>query len=124
MMDVARLNKQKSQLWWTVTILMIMCMYWLSNVVLWVPWSHNPQLGILLMLTVNPLFWAAGIYICLASENRTGNLMKKALVLCVLYHVSDEFQTLFLSHIFIIHYQLFYLSEIIQTNIHSLSYIK
>lgn len=45
MMDVARLNKQKSQLWWTVTILMIMCMYWLSNVVLWVPWSHNPQLG-------------------------------------------------------------------------------
>ena len=34
MMDVARLNKQKSQLWWTVTILMIMCMYWLSNVVL------------------------------------------------------------------------------------------
>lgn len=57
----------------------IMCMYWLSNVVLWVPWSHNPQLGILLMLTVNPLFWAAGIYICLASENRTGNLMKKPL---------------------------------------------
>ena len=52
MMDVARLDKQKSQLWWTVTILMIMCMYWLSNVVLWVPWSHNPQLGILLMLTV------------------------------------------------------------------------
>lgn len=79
MMDVARLDKQKSQLWWTVTILMIMCMYWLSNVVLWVPWSHNPQLGILLMLTVNPLFWAAGIYICLASENRTGNLMKKPL---------------------------------------------
>mgnify|MGYP001724363065 CR=1 FL=1 len=84
MMDVARLNKQKSQLWWTVTILMIMCMYWLSNVVLWVPWSHNPQLGILLMLTVNPLFWAAGIYICLASENRTGNLMKKALVVASL----------------------------------------
>ena len=84
MMDVARLDKQKSQLWWTVTILMIMCMYWLSNVVLWVPWSHNPQLGILLMLTVNPLFWAAGIYICLASVNRTGNLMKKALVVASL----------------------------------------
>ncbi|MBS6240204.1 MAG: hypothetical protein KH897_17975 [Bacteroides sp.] len=84
MMDVAGLNKQKSQLWWTVTILMIMCMYWLSNVVLWVPWSHNPQLGILLMLTVNPLFWAAGIYICLASENRTENLMKKALVVASL----------------------------------------
>ena len=84
MMDVARLDKQKSQLWWTVTILMIMCMYWLSNVVLWVPWSHNPQLGILLMLTVYPLFWAAGIYICLASENRTGNLMKKALVVASL----------------------------------------
>ena len=84
MMDVARLDKQKSQLWWTVTILMIMCMYWLSNVVLWVPWSHNPQLGILLMLTVNPLFWAAGIYICLASENRTENLMKKALVVASL----------------------------------------
>lgn len=36
------------------------------------------------MLTVNPLFWAAGIYICLASENRTENLMKKALVVASL----------------------------------------
>lgn len=64
--------------WWMLTVLTIMCLYWLSNVVLWKPWSHNPQLGIVLMLTVNPLFWGLGIYGCLACESNTRNLMKKA----------------------------------------------
>lgn len=84
MMDVAKLNKQTSQLWWMASTLMMLCLYWLSNVVLWVPWSHNPQLGMVLMLTVNPVFWAAGIYVCLAHENREESLMKKASVLALL----------------------------------------
>lgn len=84
MMDVARLYRQNSQLWWMASTLMIMCLYWLSNVVLWVPWSQNAQLGIVLMLTVNPVFWAAGIYVCLVHESRTENLMKKALGLALL----------------------------------------
>lgn len=54
------------QLWWIFTVLTVMCLYWLSNIVLWVPWSHSPRLGMLLMLTVNPLFWGIGIYACLS----------------------------------------------------------
>ena len=50
-------NRKKNLLWLAVTSLMVFCLYWLSNVVLWVPWSHSPQLGIILMLTVNPVFW-------------------------------------------------------------------
>ena len=59
-------NRKKNLLWLAVTSLMVFCLYWLSNVVLWVPWSHSPQLGIILMLTVNPVFWGVGIYVCLA----------------------------------------------------------
>ena len=28
------------QLWWIFTVLTVMCLYWLSNIVLWVPWSQ------------------------------------------------------------------------------------
>ena len=38
-------NRKKNLLWLAVTSLMVFCLYWLSNVVLWVPWSHSPQLG-------------------------------------------------------------------------------
>ena len=34
-------NRKKNQLWLAVTSLMVFCLYWLSNVVLWVPWSHR-----------------------------------------------------------------------------------
>ena len=77
-------NRKKNQLWLAVTSLMVFCLYWLSNVVLWVPWSHSPQLGIILMLTVNPVFWGIGIYVCLACESGVGNLMKKALLLALI----------------------------------------
>jgi len=33
------------QLWWIFIVLTVMCLYWLSNIVLWVPWSHSPRLG-------------------------------------------------------------------------------
>lgn len=77
-------NRKKNQLWLAVASLMVFCLYWLSNVVLWVPWSHSPQLGIILMLTVNPVFWGVGIYICLACESGVGNLMRKALLLALI----------------------------------------
>lgn len=83
-MGIVRIDKHRSQLWWMAATLIIMCLYWLSNVVLWVPWSQSPQLGIALMLTVNPIFWAAGIYICLVHENNTENLIKKALWITLL----------------------------------------
>ena len=75
---------KRNRSWWMFTVLTIMCLYWLSNVVLWKPWSHNPQLGIVLMLTVNPLFWGLGIYGCLAYESGVENLMKKAIQVSLL----------------------------------------
>ena len=65
-------NRKKNLLWLAVTSLMVFCLYWLSNVVLWV------------MLTVNPVFWGVGIYVCLACESGVGNLMKKALLLALI----------------------------------------
>lgn len=70
--------------WLAATALLVLCMYWLSNVVLWVPWSCSPQLGIILMLTVNPVFWGVGVYICLACKSGVGNLLKKALVVALI----------------------------------------
>lgn len=72
------------KLWWAMVVLLILCMYWLSNVVLWLPWSYNPHLGIVLMLTVNPVFWGVGIYRCLACKGGMENLMKKTLVVAVI----------------------------------------
>lgn len=71
---------RSGQLWWGVTGLTMMVLYWLSNVVLWLPWSYNPQLGILMMLTVNPIFWGIGIYFCLVCESNVESLVKKTLI--------------------------------------------
>lgn len=38
-------NRKKNLLWLAVTSLMVFCLYWLSNVVLWVPWSHKSAIG-------------------------------------------------------------------------------
>jgi hypothetical protein len=39
--------------------------YWVVNLILWLPWSYSPNLGIALMFTVSPLVWSYGIYQCL-----------------------------------------------------------
>lgn len=72
---------RSGQLWWGVTGLTMMVLYWLSNVVLWLPWSYNPQLGILMMLTVNPIFWGIGIYFCLVCGSNVESLVKKTLII-------------------------------------------
>lgn len=72
---------RSGQLWWGVTGLTMMVLYWLSNVVLWLPWSYNPQLGILMMLTVNPIFWGIGIYFCLGCGSNVESLVKKTLII-------------------------------------------
>ncbi|MEQ8714490.1 MAG: hypothetical protein RIC80_15835 [Cyclobacteriaceae bacterium] len=41
--------------------------YWLSNLVLWFPWSLNPTLGMILMLTVGTALWAIATYQCLVT---------------------------------------------------------
>lgn len=78
------MKNKKKQLWWPFTILMIACLYWLSNVVLWIPWSRSPELGMILMLTVNPVFWGVGIYSCLACTGGVDNWLKKALIVSLI----------------------------------------
>jgi hypothetical protein len=39
--------------------------YWLSNLLLWYPWSVNEILGQILMLTINPLLWSYASFQCI-----------------------------------------------------------
>ncbi len=39
--------------------------YWLSNLILWYPWSINETLGQVLMLTLNPILWGVASYSCI-----------------------------------------------------------
>ena len=44
-------------------------LYWTGNIILWDPWSISANLGIAMMLTIMPLFWGFGIYLCLIRYN-------------------------------------------------------
>jgi len=51
--------------WLLLNLTVSFSFYWIGNLILWFPWSINPNLGITLMLTVAPLLWGIGIYYCL-----------------------------------------------------------
>ena len=51
--------------WLLLNLTVSFSFYWIGNLILWFPWSVNPNLGITLMLTVAPLLWGVGIYYCL-----------------------------------------------------------
>jgi hypothetical protein len=53
--------------WLLYNLTVAFSLYWTGNLLLWFPWSINPNLGIGLMLTIMPLFWGIGIYYCLIS---------------------------------------------------------
>jgi hypothetical protein len=56
----------KENLKWIILNLKVsFSFYWINNLILWFPWSINPNLGITLMLTIAPLLWGVGIYYCL-----------------------------------------------------------
>jgi hypothetical protein len=51
--------------WLLFNLTVVFALYWAGNLLLWIPWSINPNLGIGLMLTIMPLIWGVGIYNCL-----------------------------------------------------------
>ena len=51
--------------WLLLNLTVSFSFYWIGNLILWFPWSINPNLGITLMLTVAPLLLGVGIYYCL-----------------------------------------------------------
>ena len=66
--------------------------YWVSNLVLWYPWSYSAALGMTLMLTLSPVIWAYTTYIGLItyphnSKMKSGGII--ALVFLVLAVVMD-----------------------------------
>ena len=56
--------KEKTK-WLLYNLTVAFSIYWAGNLILWVPWSINANLGIGLMLTIMPLLWGIGIYHCL-----------------------------------------------------------
>jgi hypothetical protein len=60
-------NMKENTKWLLFNLTIAFSLYWAGNLLLWFPWSINANLGIVLMLTIMPLFWGIGIYYCLIS---------------------------------------------------------
>jgi hypothetical protein len=61
--------------WILYNIIVCFAVYWLSNLILWYPWSVNEHLGQILMLTVNPILWGLASYVCIRKYPDT-NILK------------------------------------------------
>ncbi len=61
-----------------------MALYWISNLVLWFPWSINEWLGMTLMLTVSPVLWGFGVFQCLIKFSGE-KIIKAALVIAIIF---------------------------------------
>lgn len=57
--------KSETSSWIIYNIVVCFAVYWLSNLILWYPWSINETLGQILMLTINPLLWGFASYSCI-----------------------------------------------------------
>ena len=72
MMKAAPDTKYSS--WIIYNIVVCFAVYWLSNLLLWYPWSINETLGQILMLTINPLLWGFASYSCMIRYPKTDML--------------------------------------------------
>ena len=59
------MDKSEMSKWLLYNIVVCFAVYWLSNLVLWYPWSISETLGQILMLTINPLLWGVASYSCI-----------------------------------------------------------
>jgi len=55
--------------WLLYSLVVAFTLYWTGNIILWYPWNINANLGITMMLSVMPLLWGFGIYLCLIHYN-------------------------------------------------------
>lgn len=65
--------------WILYNVTVCFAVYWLSNLILWYPWSINEHLGQILMLTINPLLWGFASYSCIRKYPDT-NVFKGVLL--------------------------------------------
>ncbi len=73
--------------WILYNVIVCFAVYWLSNLILWYPWSINEQLGQILMLTVNPLLWGIASYSCIRKYPKT--IILKSVLLNSLIFISE-----------------------------------
>jgi hypothetical protein len=70
--------------WTLYTLTLGFAVYWVSNLILWFPWSYSAALGMTLMLTVSPLLWGYAVFLSLkAFPGRL--LMKGALQVALIF---------------------------------------
>ena len=62
-------NKIEMKKWLLYSFAVTFTFYCAGNIILWFPWSINANLVIAMMLSVMPLFWAFGMYLCLIRYN-------------------------------------------------------
>lgn len=60
--------------WITYNLVVCFAVYWISNLILWYPWSINETLGQILMLTINPILWGYASYTCIIKYPKTNVL--------------------------------------------------
>lgn len=85
------MKKQISK-WILYNILVCFTVYWLSNVILWYPWSMNERLGQILMLTINPILWGYASYNCIITfpkENILRGILLNSLIFEIVAIGSD-----------------------------------
>ena len=81
-----------SKKWFYYNFVLAFAVYWFTNLALWFPWSINPQLGIILMLTAGPVIWSIAVFqsiIRFQSNKLLNGAIIIALILGVVAVVSD-----------------------------------
>lgn len=73
--------------WILYNLVVCFAVYWLSNLILWYPWSMNETFGQILMLTINPLLWGFASYACIIKYLGTNTL--KGVVINSLLFISE-----------------------------------
>lgn len=78
--------------WFLYNLLVGFAVYWMSNLMLWFPWSINPILGMTLMLTISPVIWGISTFLCLRTfpkKNQTIGAVYNSFIFIVLVVVMD-----------------------------------
>ena len=80
--------------WLLYTATLVFAVYWVSNFLLWFPWSYNALLGITLILTASPVLWAYAMFQSLKTfpkKNLFTGAVWNAVVFVLLAAILDYF---------------------------------
>lgn len=47
--------------WYIYAVSVTVALYWMSNAIIWIPWTYSPTAGMIVMLTVAPVLWFVGV---------------------------------------------------------------